>query len=641
MKTRIILSITIAICYNELDSQASWNSNSTVPAQTGINAAAYGRFALWNGGNTPIASGSSECTAIGYSALFNGGPTNECTALGAYALYNAGSAGALNACTSFGFSSMYSNLSGDYNTATGSEALFSNMSGVRNTATGYRALYSNNSKDGNTAFGAFSLLNCNGINPGEGEYNTAFGHSSLMNNSTGSENTAIGKDALASNGAGSRNVATGFQALYSNTTGDDNTAIGHRAMFSNTTGYENTAAGYESLYANTSGYGNSAFGSGSMHKNTTGYWNVGFGTGSLSENTSGSGNVALGTNALYNNIDGVVNVGIGCGALNQASNSSNMYNTAVGFFAMNNSNPGYVNTCMGAWSDAGTNIYNASAFGYGATVSANRKVRLGNSNVTAVVGNPLSWTASSDARFKENVSENDVKGLEFIMRLKPVVYNFDTKKQEEFFAKNMVDSVKKVHMNQDFESSTRERRTGFIAQEVEKAAQEVGFEFSGLNKPQNENDNYSLSYSMFVVPITKAIQEQQKQIEALEEGNKNIEQRLDRESRAIKDLLLAKKMDASGLNQSFIKSERFFMDAIPNPFSTETTIKYTLPANVEMANLQVFGLDGKVLLSLPLETKSGSWSVILTSEHLGAGMYMYSIVANKKILGTKRLIVTN
>ena len=60
------------------------------------------------------------------------------------------------------------------------------------------------------------------------------------------------------------------------------------------------------------------------------------------------------------------------------------------------------------------------------------------------------------------------------------------------------------------------RQTGFIAQEVDKAAQASGFDFSGVVKPANDNDLYSLRYSDFVVPLVKAVQEQQQQITDLQ-----------------------------------------------------------------------------------------------------------------------------
>jgi len=56
-------------------------------------------------------------------------------------------------------------------------------------------------------------------------------------------------------------------------------------------------------------------------------------------------------------------------------------------------------------------------------------------------------------------------------------------------------------------------QTGFIAQDVEKAASDCGFEFSGVDAPKNENDYYGLRYAEFVVPLVKAVQEQQNTID--------------------------------------------------------------------------------------------------------------------------------
>ena len=49
--------------------------------------------------------------------------------------------------------------------------------------------------------------------------------------------------------------------------------------------------------------------------------------------------------------------------------------------------------------------------------------------------------------------------------------------------------------------------SGFLAQEVEQAANEAGYNFSGITKPKTNNDLYSLSYESFVVPLVKAVQE--------------------------------------------------------------------------------------------------------------------------------------
>ena len=55
--------------------------------------------------------------------------------------------------------------------------------------------------------------------------------------------------------------------------------------------------------------------------------------------------------------------------------------------------------------------------------------------------------------------------------------------------------------------------TGFVAQEVEKTAKEIGYDFSGVDAPKNEKDLYGLRYAQFVPSLVKAIQEQQQLIE--------------------------------------------------------------------------------------------------------------------------------
>ena len=57
------------------------------------------------------------------------------------------------------------------------------------------------------------------------------------------------------------------------------------------------------------------------------------------------------------------------------------------------------------------------------------------------------------------------------------------------------------------------RQSGFIAQEVAEAASRAGYDFNGVHIPDNADDNYSIAYSQFVVPLVKAVQEQQAMIE--------------------------------------------------------------------------------------------------------------------------------
>ncbi len=69
--------------------------------------------------------------------------------------------------------------------------------------------------------------------------------------------------------------------------------------------------------------------------------------------------------------------------------------------------------------------------------------------------------------------------------------------------------------------------SGFVAQEVEQAASDAGYDFSGVDKPKNPTGFYGLRYAEFVVPLVKAVQEQQEQIELLKHQNELLLKRLE------------------------------------------------------------------------------------------------------------------
>jgi hypothetical protein len=73
----------------------------------------------------------------------------------------------------------------------------------------------------------------------------------------------------------------------------------------------------------------------------------------------------------------------------------------------------------------------------------------------------------------------------------------------------------------------QELQSGFIAQEVEAAALAVGYDFHGVDKPKNENSHYGLRYAEFVVPLVKAVQEQQEVIDAQVERMASMENQIE------------------------------------------------------------------------------------------------------------------
>ena len=467
----------------------------------------------------------SNMVAIGDGALYNQ-TTNEYgqyrnTAVGSKTLYT-NTTGTQNTAT--GFNALYSNSTGNYNVANGDYALYANTTGEGNIALGSQSLQSNTTGSYNTATGLSSLqFNTSGYNNSAtgvnalrnnttGSYNIAMGVSALYTNTTGYENIAIGGNSLSYNTSGSWNTATGHSSLYSNTAGNWNTASGHSSLLSNTTGYSNTADGYSSLYTNTTGYYNTANGYYALRSNTTGDNNTATGKTALYSNTQGYYNTANGVNALYTNASGAANSAFGYNAL--YSNTTGVLNTAVGYFSLYGNTTGNYNTAIGYYATVGSaNLSNATALGYNAIAYASNSVMVGNTSVTSI-GGQVSWTSFSDGRYKNNIKE-DVHGLDFIMQLKPVTYNFDRDKLSARNGNVKDEVVKKIEQQAGMKAPIEVRYSGFIAQDVEKAAQKVGYDFSGVDKPNDEKSTYGLRYAEFVVPLIKAVQQQQAIIETL------------------------------------------------------------------------------------------------------------------------------
>jgi hypothetical protein len=229
--------------------------------------------------------------------------------------------------------------------------------------------------------------------------------------------------------------------------------------------------------------------------------------------------VAIGRWALYNNGNGTpgqdvasYNTAVGDEALFGVTSGS--CNTAVGDEAYYTGNYSY-STALGNGAKIGGN--NATAIGHGANANANNSVRIGNTSVTYISGQ-VAWSHPSDGRFKRNVTET-VHGLDFILKLRPVNFTWDITALDNYMSNPTPVTADEIASRDAAEKIVC---TGFIAQEVEQAALETGFDFDGIHHPSNDKDPYSLAYSEFVVPLVKAVQEQQHQIETLKQENRQM-----------------------------------------------------------------------------------------------------------------------
>ena len=329
-----------------------------------------------------------------------------------------------------------------------------------------------------TQEGALEFINANS--------NTFLGLSAGLGNTAG-ENVAIGNSALSSNNSGGSNTAVGSSTLLLNETGSQNCAFGQSALLFNRSGNNNVGLGYFALRSNQNS-DSTAIGTNALQSNFEGQQNTAIGSQALAINASGSSNTCVGYQTMLNDIAGEQNTAIGAQALGTNITGSNI-------------------TCVGYGADVAIDgLSNASAFGNGAIVNASNQIVIGNTNVVSI-GGFANWSNLSDGKFKIAIQEN-VPGLAFIKKLRPITYQIDLEK--------LICHHKKYPATTKEFKQVPAVKTGLIAQEVELAAYEAGYDFDGVIKPQNENDHYRLSYSSFVMPLIKAVQEQQVLIEALQ-----------------------------------------------------------------------------------------------------------------------------
>lgn len=625
-------------------------------------AGTNGTFIGCGAGNANL-GGGAQCTFIGHEAGKNNGAFSENVGVGYQSLYTQSTAApgysvwnvavgnkALYKCSS----TNNSPLNGAYNNAFGHAASYSCTTGSNNNAFGYYALYKNTTGYANIGIGSYAAYNCTtgvkNIAIGDsvlflnisGHFNTGTGYKALYSATTSSL-TAYGFSALEGNTSGTYNNAFGYKALTANTTGQYNNAFGYNALATATTAGYNDAFGYNTLNANTSGYGNVAMGYKTMQLNTsgsfntsvgmqtlqsvtTGSYNAAFGFDALTYNTTASYNTATGYYSLFKNVTGAYNTASGYYSLEQDSGG---FNTAIGAFSGYSNTRGTNNTFVGYYADADSiGRTNSTALGNGAIAKKNNAVYIGNTAVTTVWSAPGAW--ASDGRFKNNIKEN-VKGLPFINKLRPVTYNMDTKKLDDFIIQNMSDSAKMGHQNGlDFGPSSAIVHSGFIAQEVEIAAQEVGFVSSIVHKPASNVDHYGISYSEIVVPLVKAVQELSHKVDSLEVLLKG--------SNARKTQNPIEQIKNSTLNVELTNFNSVVLNQnMPNPFAEQTAITYFIPKDFSNAQILFYDSQGKLLTSVEIEN-SGKGSLTVFANDLTNGIYSYVLVIDGKIFDTKKML---
>lgn len=303
--------------------------------------------------------------------------------------------------------------------------------------------------------------------------NTVFGTGNAY--TTGVRNTSIGKNAGRAT-SGVDKVSIGYRAGVVATTNARTIHIGQRSGVSNYSGCDTVAIGSLNNYFT------------SCKSTTIGNYNN---TGQTPDQNTQVGKLVF----RFNN-----NFSTGIGAQAGQAANNNGKQVAIGHAASQfYSNTG--NTAIGACANRFGNNSKTTQIGfyaYGSNYSSNHFVigKYGFLNAYVYVN----WSNLSDCRDKTNIeSLPDNLGLNFLRKLKPVSFKFDYRKKYMYEC--------------GFEFGTKDgtlketiEHYGFLAQEVQAAAQALSGSFAGVNYNEHE-DIYGLAPIELLAPIVKALQQ--------------------------------------------------------------------------------------------------------------------------------------
>lgn len=265
----------------------------------------------------------------------------------------------------------------------------------------------------------------------------------------------------------------------------------------------------------------------------------------------------------------------------------------------------------GFFTATGNNTYGYRNIGVYGTASGNTNPSLnwacwfdGNTYCTSAF-----WNAS-DRQFKENIKPLS-NTLEKINALNPCTYTF---KHEEQY--------------KDFKFPEGQQ-TGLIAQELEQVFPEFVREVPPQPRVNSKGEKEgeipgfkAVQYNSLIPVLIEGIKEQQAMLVAQQ---KEIDELKKQQSPA--DAITHGSMDGFQLSQNE-----------PNPFTHETIIRFSLPEQVTSAYMVVYDLTGKQVTTFPIGDK-GAGSITVSAENLVAGIYIYTIVADGKVLDSKRMVV--
>src|SRR3972149_5986020 len=257
------------------------------------------------------------------------------------------------------------------------------------------------------------------------------------------------------------------------------------------------------------------------------------------------------------------------------------------------------------------------------------------------------WHSPSDKRVKKNIQGIDRDDIMTkIMSLEGKTYEFDSpeelrKMHEEGVFKFPLDTIyeedslhpgelnlnkiKKIRINTPVFPSGRQ--FGVLSQDVLNV-------FPSLVKLDSASGMYGVNYDGFIPILLEGIKAQQNRINSLESELQEIKNQLGLYGDKPKKKSAG--VDADDTGEA--GSGPVLYQNQPNPFNTNTKISLFLPGEIIEAKLYIYDLQGLQKKSINIPGR-GDVDITINANELNPGMYIYSLIADGKEIGTKRMIL--
>ena len=297
----------------------------------------------------------------------------------------------------------------------------------------------------------------------------------------------------------------------------------------------------------------------------------------------------------------------------------NQYNVTIGEL-------GYTDTDQ-LWLQAKNGIYMTSANAAVDTIMFYDPTRSTSVNFRKDV-NTSGVFIQSDERFKENVEP--MSGvLTSLDRLEAVSYTLknDYAKECRLALAQMPILTGKDTRDKEFfdryygDQENGSERFGFLAQNVKEVFPEL---------VHTDNNGYMYVDYIGLIPVL---------VQSINELRAELAQvKGEQHDNDGAPLMQAPAQAAQSEIEASLTSAKLYQNA-PNPWDSQTVIRYSLPQSVTRADIYIYDMQGAQLKCIPAQGR-GESQVTLTAHDLKAGMYIYALVADGTLIDSKQMILT-